>query len=242
MLNRENLKEFINKYQTSEKNVVREYVQNLFLSALYKSPGSEKLLFKGGTALRLIYLSPRFSEDIDFTGQGIYRHEEIDNFFLEALSELEEIGIDISYREAKPTTGGYLGVIHYELFGLSEDMKFEVSLRKSKRFKGDLVTVASDLIPPYTLVYVSPKGLVTGKMDALLSRKKPRDYYDMYFMLRQRVLNRFVDKKRLSIVFDSLVSERINFKRELSVLLPVSQHLILKNFKEVLRKEIKKYL
>lgn len=241
MLTSENLQEFINKLQTSEKNVVREYIQHLFLANLYKSAGSEKLLFKGGTALRFIYLSPRFSEDLDFTGQGIYRHQEIDNLFLDALAELEKVGINISYKEAKPTTGGYLGLIHYEMYDLAEDMKFEVSLRKGKLVKGDLVTVVSDFIPPYTLVQLAPRELVRGKMEALLNRKKPRDYYDLYFMLRQRELNKVVDKAKIGVVYDNLKSERIDFKRELSALLPVSQHLLLKNFKDVLKKEIEKY-
>ncbi len=72
MLSLKNLNEFIKKLQTIPKNVVREYIQHLFLSCLYKIKGSEKLLFKGGTALRIIFGSPRFSEDLDFTGQNIF--------------------------------------------------------------------------------------------------------------------------------------------------------------------------
>ncbi len=34
---------------------------------------SESLLFKGGTVLKLIWRSPRFSEDLDFTGSKISR-------------------------------------------------------------------------------------------------------------------------------------------------------------------------
>jgi len=119
MLTQENIKEFINKFQTNERNVVREYVQHLFLANLYRFRDAEKLLFKGGTALRFIFSSPRFSEDLDFTGQGISRHEEVDSIFLDTVAEIEKAGINISYNEAKPTTGGYLGIIHYELFDLT---------------------------------------------------------------------------------------------------------------------------
>jgi len=48
-------------------NIVREYFQHVFLGELYKLSNAEKLLFKGGTALRIVYGSPRFSEDLDFT-------------------------------------------------------------------------------------------------------------------------------------------------------------------------------
>ncbi len=68
MLNKETLQKLAIQYQTSLfPNIVREYFQHLFLSELYKFPDGEKMLFKGGTALRVIYGSPRFSEDLDFS-------------------------------------------------------------------------------------------------------------------------------------------------------------------------------
>jgi predicted nucleotidyltransferase component of viral defense system len=242
MLTQENLREFIDKFQTNERNIVREYIQHLFLSALYKFKEAERLLFKGGTALRFIFHSPRFSEDIDFTGQNIYHHREIDEIFLGTLLELEKTGVSISLKEAKATTGGYLGLIHYEIYGFVEDMKFEVSLRKEKKAGGELVSIISEFTTPYTLLYLPAKQLVSGKIEALLSRKKPRDYYDLYFMLRHEELNRSVNKEKLKIVLKNIDSERIDFKRELSVFLPVSHHLILRDFKNVLVKEIKRYL
>ncbi len=55
-------------------NVVREYFQHVFLSKLYVLPESEQLLFKGGTALRIVYGSPRFSEDLDFSLVSVAHH------------------------------------------------------------------------------------------------------------------------------------------------------------------------
>lgn len=242
MLNSKNLKEFIDRWQTTKENVVREYIQNLFLRGLYKINGSEKLLFKGGTALRLAYSSPRFSEYLDFTGQGICRNNEIDDLFIEALSDLEMAGIGIYFKEAKPTTGGYLGLIHYDVYEVSEDMKFEVSLRKGKPVKGEPATISSEFAAPYVIIQVPPHELVAGKMAALLSRKKPRDYYDLYFILRNRTLNRFVDKKKLKEVSGNLKTEKIDFKRELVILLPASHQIILKDFKNILKKEIENYV
>lgn len=241
MLALERLQELAKRYQTLIRNVVREYVQHLFLQALYKIEGSQKLLFKGGTALRLIYQSPRFSEDLDFTGVKIYDPGEIDNLFLEALSDLEKLNIPASYDEAKPTTGGYLGIIRYELFEISEGMKFEVSLRRGRPVTEEAVTIVSDFTMPYTLVRFPPKESVSEKMQALLTRKKPRDYYDLYFMLRHPELRKWVPKDKLSVVLENLQTEKINFRRELSVLLPASHHLILRDFKKILRKEIEKY-
>lgn len=242
MLSRDDLQKFTNKYQTIEKNVAREYLQHLFLANLYKIKGSEKLMFKGGTALRIAFLSPRFSEDLDFTGQNIYHYQEIDELFISALSEVGKMGIEVDVREAKPTTGGYLGLIHYEMLGLSEDMKFEVSLRKGKKAAGELANVVSEFIPSYSLIHLPAEIIAREKLEATLTRKKPRDYYDLYFMLRHPGLNKYIDKKKLKLVKINIEDGKIDFKKELSVLLPASHQMILKNFKGVLKREIEKYL
>jgi predicted nucleotidyltransferase component of viral defense system len=239
MLNLETLKKFTNQYQTVEKNVVREYVQHLFLSCLYKLPGANCLLFKGGTALRIIFESPRFSEDLDFTGVNIYRTNIIDNLFIEALSCVEKQKIKIDLTEAKPTTGGYLGIIHYEIYDFIEDMKFEVSLRQGKSLDKELNTIENIYAPAYAIISPTRKEIIKGKMDALTSRKKPRDYYDLYFFLRHPELRKLVDKNRLQEVLGNLEKEKINFKEDISPFLPASHKMILKDFKKNLIKEIR---
>ena len=51
----------------SPEQVFREYWEMTILKELSEEPWSVSLGFKGGTALRLAYGSPRFSDDIDFT-------------------------------------------------------------------------------------------------------------------------------------------------------------------------------
>src|SRR3989338_7514835 len=67
MLTPDKLRELAVKKQTTELNIRREYVQHIFLSYFYQQQQSENIFFKGGTALRLIYNSPRFSQDLDFS-------------------------------------------------------------------------------------------------------------------------------------------------------------------------------
>ena len=112
MLTIEKLKEFTKKYQTNEHNVVREYMKHLCLSNLYRFKEAKDLLFKGGTALRLIYHSPRFSEDLDFTGR-FYHYQDVEKIFINTLIEVERTGVTIELKEAKSTTGGYLGMLEY---------------------------------------------------------------------------------------------------------------------------------
>lgn len=241
MLTIENLQKFTKKFQTNEYNVVREYIQHLCLSNLYRNKESENLLFKGGTALRLIYGSPRFSEDLDFTGH-FYHHNELEELFLKTLLEIERIGIVINLKEAKVTTGGYLGIIRYQVFDFAGDMNLEISLRKPKKDKSELTTIVSDFTIPYSLVHLSPKDLIGEKMQALMHRGKPRDYYDLYFLLRHPALNKYVKKGKFDKILIRLNKEKIDFQKELSLLLPVSHHMILKDFKDVLKKEISQYL
>jgi predicted nucleotidyltransferase component of viral defense system len=47
--------------------VVREFREIIILKGLFDFPEGKFLIFKGGTALRLVYGSPLFSEDLDFS-------------------------------------------------------------------------------------------------------------------------------------------------------------------------------
>ena len=227
------------RYQTEVRIVVREYIQHSFLSALYQIKASEQLLFKGGTALRVIYASPRFSEDVDFTGVNIRSARAIEKAFIGAISQLEQSGFRMNIVEAKETTGGYLGILAYQAYGLDEQMKFEVSLRRGKE-RGEVTTVTSDFLPPYTLTYVGGEGLARGKIAALLDRGKPRDWYDFYFILRHHELRRYVRSSEVARAREALEKTDINFK-SVSVLLPQSHHVILKDFKRNLARELGAY-
>jgi len=53
--------------------------------------------------------------------------------------------------------------------------------------------VTSDFIPAYTVVVLKEEQLIAGKMHALLAPQKPRDFYDLYFILRKHLP--IIDKK-----------------------------------------------
>ncbi|MBI3335601.1 MAG: nucleotidyl transferase AbiEii/AbiGii toxin family protein [Candidatus Portnoybacteria bacterium] len=67
MISQDTITKFADRYQTTELTIRREYLQHLFLSYFYKQGNTDNIYFKGGTALRFIYKSPRFSEDLDFS-------------------------------------------------------------------------------------------------------------------------------------------------------------------------------
>src|SRR3989344_7141139 len=115
MINNEVLEKLSRQYQTGVfPNIVREYFQHVFLGELYKLPDAGKLLFKGGTVFRIVYNSPRFSEDLDFSLFGVPSNEVgsfIDGLFIDVLEKLESTGIKIDINnKSAPTSGVYFGL------------------------------------------------------------------------------------------------------------------------------------
>ena len=54
-----------------QKHMLKEYVELLALEWIARSPYAAKLIFIGGTNLRLIHGIDRFSEDLDFDCKGL---------------------------------------------------------------------------------------------------------------------------------------------------------------------------
>lgn len=240
MMNKESLEQFIKKYQTDIENVAREYCQHLFLSFLYQQARSEKLLFKGGTALRIVFRSPRFSEDLDFTGSGI-RQSEIEELFTNTLAEVEKSGITVDLIEGKETTGGYIGIATFFMYSQSVKAHIEVSLRNNKVMKGTRTLISSDYLPPYTLVHLSTEDIIHGKLEALKNRHKPRDFYDYFFLLCGNY-PLVKEKETLKMVLKLLRTSHINFRGELKRFLPASHAMHLKDFHKILEQKIVSFL
>lgn len=240
MISIEVLKELAVRHQTTELNATREYFQHLFLSYFYQQPLSGAIYFKGGTALRIIYGSPRFSEDLDFSAPGL-NIKDLEQAILLTLDAVEKENIKVSLKEAKLTSGGYLAHVVFEAAGFQPVViMLEISFRKSD-LKGEVATIASDYTPPYTINGLASDLLIDEKIKALLFRKKPRDFYDLYFVLRSNLLP-FTKKVVLKEALQVLKKSKINFENELKVFLPKSHWAVIRDFKSVLEKEIQKFL
>ncbi len=79
-----NLSQILEQYprhiRVYKESILKEYLQYKILNSIFNSKHANKLALLGGTALRIIYGSTRFSEDLDF-----------DNFDLNE-KEFEDIG------------------------------------------------------------------------------------------------------------------------------------------------------
>lgn len=239
MVAQDQISKLATRYQTSDFNVMREYLQHLCLSYFYQMPQTSQIYFKGGTALRFVYHSARFSEDLDFsTNQEDI--PDIEDSILEVLVKFEKENIKATLQEAKTTSGGYLSTIDFVLFGQTIPVQIEISFRE-KDNRGELVEITSDFIPPYTVVVLVKEQLIDQKMRALLARKKARDFYDLYFMLRKQLP--IPDKNMIfPEVLTALGSSEISFEVELKQFLPRSHWAIIRDFKTTLQREIQRLI
>lgn len=245
MITRQFIIEFSTKSQTSEQNIAREYCQHLFLSYLYRRVGAEKLLFKGGTALKIVFKSPRFSEDLDFSAYDI-SVPEINDLVDKVLEDMSKEGIQPE-KKVNPgtqgeTSGGYFAVINMKLIEFDSEIRLQVSLRNKEQLGNNTALIENDFIPPYTIVYLGEKFLVGEKVTALLDRAKPRDFFDLYFMLRSRQLIGFIPKDIDNLKEKLMDVLKNGWEKELKLFLPTSYHPLLKDFQDRLKREIELHI
>ena len=169
----------------------QDYIQALFLHIVYKN--FESMVFKGGTYLKHAYGLDRFSEDLDFTLiKPIPRLEEI---FQQMADELSVFGVTatIDHIEEKPVSFRARLVYNGPLYTGSERSQGHIHLELSKR--NDIIHTPgwTRLFFPYpelrviSVLGLRKKEVLAEKLRALSMRGKPRDLYDVWFLLNQQV-------------------------------------------------------
>lgn len=237
MIEQETINEMATKWQTQAINVAREYIQNLFLSFFYEQKEAKSVLFKGGTAIRVVYQSPRFSEDLDFSTNKFFSLKELESLIINTIVKVEQVGIETDLEESKSTAGGYLCIISFKFLEYNLDIHVEVSFRKKNEAEGETIVVKNDFIPSYTIIALKQKQLVREKIQATLTRQKPRDFFDIYFLLRAGMIDA-ESKIYLKDIREKTVDSKIDFSNELKNFLPIHHYSIIKDFKETLIREI----
>ena len=238
MLDKKFLENQALKQETSYQNILREYVQNLFLASFYSKAGSQNFLFKGGTALKIAFGSPRFSEDLDFTGIGESKNYE--KVLEETLFDLTNEGVVVDLVESKPTSGGHLANLKIDLFGQEVEIKNQISFRGGGSTDAENVVVTTNLVPAYNLFLLERSTLVGEKVKALIDRAKPRDFFDLYFILRKEELRRVLKinaAQREKVLTQIKGQKKEDLERELKELLPRSFWRVISDLPSALKKE-----
>src|SRR3989338_258814 len=250
MITVETLEKLAQQYQAGVfPNIVREYFQHLFLQEFYKLPEAEQMLFKGGTALRVVYGSPRFSEDLDFSLFKVAPPQIksfVEGLFVKVLTEIERSGVKVEIgAKSDATTGGDFGAGTFKKFEYHPTgVEINVSARNGRDIRGEVDSVANDFVPTYTVIHLQQDVLVEEKIfGALVQRKKPRDFYDLYFMMRRGMLSPD-QKKQLAEIKDKIIVDvkSVDFRGELGAFLPADQQAVIRDFAAMLERELNRQL
>lgn len=201
------------KLQISLGQVVREEYEILLLKEIFESEFGTGLVFKGGTALRLTYSSPRFSEDLDFTLIKDFDRKKFINFLKELKQKYPAI-ISVEANEKFYTIFGLIR-IKEDYLSLAFSIKVEISKRKGAWIKDKDYTdkiIRSEVTPLTVLVQVATlKRILEEKEDAIKNRKAPRDLFDLWYinqLLKKEVKPKFTgyDKAQAKAELHRLLS------------------------------------
>lgn len=164
--------------------VVREYWEILVLKGLFDSPFGRNLIFKGGTALRLAYGSPRFSDDLDFSLTSDVFKGKFNILIKKIITPHPEL--TISDLEEKYYT--YLAELKVtrDYLPFPFRIKIEISKRRLKNYKWELHLLTSPVTTVMTLGQVATlEQLYDDKLSCLKDRAKPKDLFDLWYISRK---------------------------------------------------------
>lgn len=170
------------------RGILREYLQVKILNSVFSHPSAKKLCFIWWTALRLVYGSARFSEDIDFDNRHLTPHE------FEELSEyiaqsLRREGYEIEIKNI------IKGAFHCEIKipGILYHNSLASMITEKLVIKIDTASQGFDYVPEivpfqmfeysFFLKVVSKPILLSMKLLAYFWRIKGRDIFDIVYLL-----------------------------------------------------------
>lgn len=174
-------------------HILKEYVQLLVLDYLANANYARKIIFIGGTNLRLVKGIDRFSEDLDFDCKD-FSKDEFAAMSEDVLSFLRRAGLKAEVREKDSTRlTAFRCSIHFPelLFnlGLSGHREARFMVKLEAQDQGVPYAPATAFIKGCGLFFpfpVPPDGVLCSmKIAAMLARGKGRDFYDVMFLLAQ---------------------------------------------------------
>lgn len=175
-----------------KRAVIREYLQNILLAGIYRIRLGQKLYFMGGTALRLCYRLPRFSEDLDFNSTNL-SYESFQKIAEAAAKEtsLEGFRAEIKYEKRGKLYSAHInfpGVM--KRYGITDErgmnLMVKLEVNQPQWPQKTQTQVLSYYGLNYTAVVMAESSLITEKLLALLSRNRGRDVYDLLYMLKKK--------------------------------------------------------
>jgi len=187
----------------------KDYFLAVISKIIFASDISNKLIFKGGTALHHTYIPQlRFSEDLDFSSSS----QEIE------LSEVKNIFSDFDFLEIKKD---YFSDSTIKI----EKLQYTGPLGQANSLKIDIDYLQNVILSPIEMNYQNIYGVKTKvrvmdireitaeKIRAMSDRARYRDYYDFVMILKKLKINL---KEVLDLVGKKEIRETISTQSILS--------------------------
>jgi len=184
---------FSRKLGIAVEQIVREELEIAVLKPFLESRFGNELVFKGGTALRLAYGSPRFSDDLDFSALAPIEESAFKKASLAAAKNAPEASLTEAL--AKYHTLFALYQFRVPFIRRPFSMKVEISTRREswKQHRDyELKLLSSEVTNLTVLAQVATlERMARDKRKALEARHQPRDLYDLWF-ISQKLGREFV--------------------------------------------------
>ncbi|MEI7621521.1 MAG: nucleotidyl transferase AbiEii/AbiGii toxin family protein [Candidatus Moraniibacteriota bacterium] len=207
------LESLVRQFGIAKDQILREEAEMFFLDELAKDKLAAKVAFYGGTALRLAYNCPRFSEDIDLIKLEAIKFSEFEKFVRKIVKKNENWKL----ADLKNKRNTMFALFQIKEEKLKHNFSLKIELYKpAKKIKLEmqltLIKSPASLCEPLLLVPTLAE-LKRMKEDAILGRKKARDIFDLWFISQALRLN-FELPEKLPVYLKK------EFENELKVFLP----------------------
>lgn len=170
--------------------MLREYLQYKILQIVFESSHGNRLIFLGGTCLRIVHGNHRFSEDLDFDNLGL-TEEEFESISLEIKDALGKEGYDVEIQNR--FKGAFHCLVKFPRLlynaGLPgyEEEKILIQLdTESQNFEFVPESYILNRFDVFCPIKVVPLNLLLSqKFYAILNRprNKGRDFFDVVYIL-----------------------------------------------------------
>ncbi len=184
-----------------ESVLERDYCIAWFLVGLSRTSARNKIIFKGGTALRRCYFENyRFSEDLDFTLVAPLSFAELKKELDEIYQEIKTAS-NITFRFSRVDSVShqncYTFYLSYEgplpVATIIKEIKVDITLKEKVFFKPEKIAVLKngdeffDLPANEKILIYSLNEIAAEKTVALLDRARtePRDLYDLWYLCNE---------------------------------------------------------
>lgn len=174
----------------ASRHVVREFLQVRLLEGLQDAGATANLAFHGGTALRLLFMTARFSEDLDFALLPSGGEFDLIALGRSLAHDLEKEGYDVEIAVKTSTVVQKASVrfrgLLYEM-GVSplRDETMMIKMEVDTNPPAGAVLTTSRVPRPYganvRVLHHDQASLFAGKIAAVLTREwvKGRDVFDL---------------------------------------------------------------